>query len=163
MQANTTEILEFLQHIKLPMELCKIEQHTFLPGLRLEKGILQIDTQKLLYPGDILHEAGHIAVCEPTERHLLSDNVYQSGRNKDWMHGEEMAAIAWSVAAIEYIGLPLDVVFHPHGYKGQSQSLINAFSNNTGFGFPLLGAWEMLDPQLGYPHMQKWLREVSWV
>ncbi len=45
-----------------------MEQKTFLPGLHLHHGVLQIDLDKLAFAGDILHEAGHIAVCEPQER-----------------------------------------------------------------------------------------------
>ncbi|BBN80723.1 hypothetical protein PA25_07080 [Pseudoalteromonas sp. A25] len=164
MQEQTQQILSFLRQIQLPFELkCFSNKKTFLPGLKLQQGVLQIDLASLLYPGDILHEAGHVAVCEPKERHLLSDNVYQSGRNKDWMHGEEMAAIAWSVAAAKHIGLPLEVVFHPNGYKGQSAHWVEVFSNSAGFGYPLLGVWDMLDPERGFPHMRCWIREVSWV
>ena len=162
MEKETQAILSFLADIELPFELTTLQGKTFLPGLKLDQGKLLIDLEQLKYPGDILHEAGHIAVCEPTERDLLSDNVYQSGRNKDWMHGEEMAAIAWSVAAIKSLGLPLNVVFHPDGYKGQSEALIEMFSNNEGFGFPLLGAWDMLDAERGFPYMQSWIRTLSW-
>ncbi|WP_234401236.1 hypothetical protein [Pseudoalteromonas sp. T1lg23B] len=82
MQATVKTILGFLTQIGLPYQECSIEQQTFLPGLRLEQGVLHIDTAKLLHPGDILHEAGHIAVCEPTERHLMSGDIYKSGRIK---------------------------------------------------------------------------------
>ncbi|OHU89148.1 MULTISPECIES: hypothetical protein [Pseudoalteromonas] len=162
MHASVLAILDFLEHIGIPHEVCSIEQKTFLPGLRLKRGVLQIDAEKLLYPGDILHEAGHLAVCEPTERHMMSDDVYKSGRNQNWMQGEEMAAIAWSVAASRFIGLPLDVVFHPHGYKGASDHFIKIFSEGEAFGTPLLKAWDMVDPDLGFPFMKCWLRELSW-
>ncbi len=162
MQATVKTILGFLTQIGLPYQECSIEQQTFLPGLRLEQGVLHIDTAKLLHPGDILHEAGHIAVCEPTERHLMSGDIYKSGRNQSWMQGEEMAAIAWSVAASKFIGLPLEVVFHPHGYKGASEHYIKIFSEGEAFGTPLLRAWDMVDPDLGFPFMRIWLRDLSW-
>jgi len=53
-------------------------------------GVLSIDEMRLLYPGDILHEAGHIAVTSPDVR---------GGSTFSSTPGEEMAAIAWSYAA----------------------------------------------------------------
>ncbi|WP_234401237.1 hypothetical protein [Pseudoalteromonas sp. T1lg23B] len=73
-----------------------------------------------------------------------------------------MAAIAWSVAASKFIGLPLEVVFHPHGYKGASEHYIKIFSEGEAFGTPLLRAWDMVDPDLGFPFMRIWLRDLSW-
>ncbi|ELA3114357.1 hypothetical protein ACHELY_000719 [Vibrio vulnificus] len=74
-----------------------------------------------------------------------------------------MAATAWAVAAVTHLGLPLNLVFHEEGYRGGSNSLIDAFSQGKGFGFPLLVAWEMVDSEKGYPYMQKWIREMSWL
>ena len=37
----------------------------FLPGLQLENGAIIIDPEKLFYPGDIIHEAGHWQQCFP--------------------------------------------------------------------------------------------------
>ncbi|NOU52128.1 hypothetical protein HG263_16465 [Pseudoalteromonas sp. JBTF-M23] len=159
---DTAIILDFLTEIELPFCLTSIEGKTFLPGLKLEKGVLNIDLERLLYPGDILHEAGHVAVCEPTERHLLSGDIYKSGRKEDWMHGEEMAAIAWSAAAITHIGLPMAVVFHPYGYKGRSAHYKDLFESGDGFGVPLLKLWDMPDPVRGYPYLTKWIRDHSW-
>ncbi|MFC3034387.1 hypothetical protein ACFOEE_17915 [Pseudoalteromonas fenneropenaei] len=160
------KLTDFLATIAIPFELRSIECATFLPGLCLEHGKLLIDLDKLKYPGDILHEAGHIAVCEPKERHLLHGDVFkfgtQHGRKPGNMHGEEMAATAWAVAAIQYLQLPLELVFHEAGYRGASNNLIEAFARGDGFGFPLLNAWLMTDEERGYPHMQRWVREVSW-
>jgi hypothetical protein len=165
-QAATQQIIRFLAHIRIPFELAPIEQRTFLPGLHLCHGVLHIDLEKLAFPGDILHEAGHIAVCEPKERPFLHGDVFKNGllngRKAQQMHGEEMAATAWAVAAITHLGLPLELVFHDEGYRGASKGLIEAFADGRGFGFPLLGAWEMTDPQKGYPSMQKWVRDLSW-
>jgi hypothetical protein len=159
--------MNFLAEIEVPFTLASIEQKTFLPGLLLQHGMLQIDLEKLVFPGDILHEAGHIAICEPKERPLLHGDVFKNGllngRKAQQMHGEEMAATAWAVAAITHLGLPLELVFHEQGYRGASKGLIEAFSDGRGFGFPLLRAWEMTDPQKGYPSMQKWIRGYSWL
>jgi hypothetical protein len=166
-QAVAGKIMDFLTGIGVPFELTTIEQNTFLPGLHLHFGVLQIDLEKLEFPGDILHEAGHIAICEPKARPFLQGDVFKNGllngRQAQHMHGEEMAATAWAVAAVTHLGLPLDLVFHEKGYRGWSKNLIDAFSDGGGFGFPLLGAWEMTHPEKGYPHMQKWIRDISWL
>ncbi|KZN33162.1 hypothetical protein N480_24880 [Pseudoalteromonas luteoviolacea S2607] len=159
-------ILEFLSEIALPYQVIQLNDTTFLPGLRHNKGVLQIDVAKVQFPGDILHEAGHYAVCEPAERYLLDGNIYKTGlqnhRPKQQMMGEEMAATAWSVAAALYLGFPLQVVFHEAGYRGASASLIEAFENGGGIGHPLLGAFQMTCPQQGFPSMSTWIRTLSW-
>ncbi|HFQ4904134.1 TPA: hypothetical protein ACGU4V_005043 [Vibrio vulnificus] len=166
-RAIAEKIMGFLTQIGVPFERASIEQKTFLPGLHLHHGVLQIDLDKLAFAGDILHEAGHIAVCEPQERQFLHGDIYKNGllngRESQLMHGEEMAATAWAVAAVTHLGLPLNLVFHEEGYRGGSNSLIDAFSQGKGFGFPLLVAWEMVDSEKGYPYMQKWIREMSWL
>ncbi|ESP93081.1 hypothetical protein [Pseudoalteromonas luteoviolacea] len=159
-------ILSFLTEIGLPYKLSSLGEDTFLPGLRHRQGRLEIDLNKLTYPGDILHEAGHYAVCEPTERHLLDGDIYKTGlknsRPKQQMMGEEMAATAWSVAAAKYLGFSLDIVFHEAGYRGASESLISAFEQGGGIGHPLLSAYQMSCPEKGFPTMKMWIRTMSW-
>ncbi|QUI61707.1 hypothetical protein GSF04_04110 [Pseudoalteromonas sp. A22] len=167
MHEHTKRICDFLTEIQLPFRFHEVEENTFLPGLKTVMGTLYIDNEKLLYPGDILHEAGHIAVCEPIFRDQLHEDVYKNGlkngREKQAMQGEEMAAIAWSIAAIQYIGLPLEVVLHKDGYKGASNSFVSAFKEGKGFGYPLLNAWDMTCPEQGFPKMQKWIRDHRWI
>ncbi|GEK11613.1 hypothetical protein HUZ36_18855 [Pseudoalteromonas sp. McH1-7] len=167
MHEHTQRICDFLSEINLPYKLHSVEADTFLPGLKTVMGTLYIDTDKLMYPGDILHESGHIAVCEPIYRKQLHEDVYKNGlkngREKQAMHAEEMAAIAWSVAAIQHIGLPIEVVLHQDGYKGASSNLIDAFKSGGGLGYPLLDAWEMTCPKAGFPKMKIWIRERRWI
>ena len=84
-----------------------------MPGLSIRNGCLIIDPEKLLYPGDILHEAGHIAVVPAEMRQALNDDV----TNTQFDEGCEMAAIAWSYAACRYLSIDPHIVFHEHGYK----------------------------------------------
>ena len=150
-------ILDFFREIKLPFELVQLGNDTFMPGMTIVDGALWIDTEKLVHPGDLLHEAGHIAVTPSEQRRRLGGDMKKAGHGG----GEEMAAIAWSWAALRHIGLAPEVVFHPQGYRGGSQSLIEAFTNSTGFGYPLLCAWLMCETPGGgdgYPKMKHWLR-----
>lgn len=164
---TTDKILSFLREIDIPYELTRIKGKTFLPALKFNNGVLLIDQEKLIYPGDILHEAGHFAVCEPVFRHLLDSDVYKNGlcigREAQAMHGEEMAATAWAVAAATYLSLPLETIFHENSYKGANNHLKSIFEGNSGFGYPLLQAWQMTCPNEGYPKMTKWIRELRWI
>jgi hypothetical protein len=159
----TNRIAEFLLEIGLLVRRGVLEEATFLPGLRIEGGSLSVDEAKLLYPGDLLHEAAHLAVSEPRRRTSMEDSaVSQEGQDG----GAEMAAIAWSYAAALHIGLDPAVVFHPQGYKGGSDSLLENFSMGRYVGVPLLQWMGMTvdAEQAGmagvepYPNMIAWLR-----
>ena len=58
----TQRIAEFLRSIGLPVRAGAIPDATFLPGIHMERGGLVADEARLCYPGDLLHEAGHLAV-----------------------------------------------------------------------------------------------------
>ena len=149
-------IVAFLREIGLTVEERTIEHATILPGITVEQGHLVIDREKLLYPGDLLHEAGHLAVVPKAEREALGWNVGTSG-------GLEMGAIGWSYAACLHIGLPPEVVFHPHGYKDSSHHLLQNFQKGQYLGAPIL-SWRGLANDLHgsephYPTMKKWLAD----
>ena len=131
---------------------------TFLPGLDIRHGAILVDEVRLSEPGDLLHEAGHVAVADPTERAQTTLSPTP---------GDEMAALAWSYAALRHLDLAPDVVFHPRGYKGGSQALIDAFSlSGSTLGVPLLQCYGMtVEPKFAaargvepFPHMLRWLR-----
>lgn len=154
------QIQNFLESIGIKVNICSIEQPTFLPGIMIEKGELWIDKEKLSYPGDLLHDAGHIAVSAKEKRHLLSGNNINDA-------GEEIAAILWSFAASKVLNIPLSVLFHKDGYKGESDWLINSFESQNYIGLPLL-EWmgmtlsEQKATEQGiqpFPNMIKWLRD----
>jgi len=148
-------ILEFLASIGLPVRETSFDKTGFLPGLLIEKGELLLDRASLLYPGDVLHEAGHIAVTTAAERPLLGANVTENHPEKD---GDELAVLLWTYAACRHLSIPPVVVFHPEGYKGQSTWLINTFTNGQYIGLPLL-VWMGLTTTDGFPTMTRWLRK----
>lgn len=91
-------------------------------------------------------------------RYLLNDNVNESAGQGP---AEEMAAIAWSWAALQQLQLPPEFLFHAQGYQGGSASYIEAFTTGGGFGHPLLSWYGMCEPagtEVGYPQMKLWLR-----
>jgi len=159
----TETIIDFVESVGIKVFKMPIAGDTFLPGLQLKDGALVIDTEKLLYPGDILHEAGHLATMPPSVRKTMSDDLPPTEENQ----GGEMMALAWSYAAIKYLNMDPHVVFHADGYKGGSENLIENFSEGRYIGLPLLqwvgmaydekNATEYNKPP--YPHMINWLRE----
>ncbi len=156
----TARIVDFLRGIGLTVTAGELPTPGFLPGIQIRDGGLLIDPAQLLYPGDLLHEAGHLAVKTTDERAKAGSNV---GKKL----AEEIGAICWSYAALTHIGLDPAVVFHPAGYKGASQSFIENYTQGYHPGLPLL-QWmgltydEKNAPAHGvppFPHMVRWLRE----
>lgn len=157
-------ILTFLEQIGIKVIPTQLPDTTFLPGLDLISDAICIDCDKLLYPGDILHEAGHIAVTAALERPLIGT----SAMPENWpTQGDEMAAILWSYAAAIHLNIPPELVFHPDGYKKDSEWLIENFGKEVYIGLPLLEWFGMAygkeraakEGVAAFPVMQFWLRE----
>jgi len=158
---TTSKIVNFLIQIGLEVKVAVIEEETFLPGILIDHGALLVDEEKLNYPGDLLHEAGHLAIIPADQRKRVQRDAGKKA-------AEEMMAIAWSYAALVHLGLDPTIVFHEGGYRGSSQSLIEIFTQGRTFGQPTL-QWIGLTVDnkktaqaMGvepYPHMIKWLRD----
>ncbi|SHL38079.1 hypothetical protein [Flavobacterium chilense] len=157
------KVLSFLDEIGIDVIEKELDS-TFLPGLSLGPNCLYIDYDKLLYPGDILHEAGHLAVTTSEERKIVGTTEI----SPEWpTQGEEIAAILWSFAALNHLKLPLDFVFHADGYRNASNWYISSFSNQSYIGLPLL-EWMGLcvgedradkEGKPAFPTMLKWIRD----
>lgn len=147
-------IIQFLNTIGIPVIEQSLHDTTFLPGIKVHAGTLIIDPNRLKYPGDLLHEAGHIAVTTPTKRPLIDTNK----TNSNWpSNGDEIAAILWSYAACIHLQLDINIVFHENGYKNESNWLIKQFNNKNFIGLPLL-EWMGFCKKETFPKMDKWLR-----
>ena len=146
------QIVAFLSHIGLNLKEGDVPDDTFLPGICYLDQTLVYDREKLLFPGDLLHEAGHLALLSPQQRATANGDFAGDG-------GSEMAAIAWSYAACVYLSLPANIVFHADGYKGDAAWLVDTFSEGGYIGLPIL-EWKGLahaDGERAYPEMQHWL------
>ena len=158
--AITEKIVQFLTEIGLEVRRGEAGPGTFLPGIKIDHGTIVIEEAMLKYPGDLLHEAGHLAVTPAKLRKARHLSVGKSA-------GEEMMAIAWSYAALVHLGLEPAVVFHADGYRGGSQAIIENFSAGRYIGVPTL-QWigltaekktareQGIDP---FPHMIRWVRD----
>lgn len=151
-------IIRFLLDIGFQFREVELSQPTFVPGIAIDRGTLLIDRSKLLYPGDLLHEAGHLAVISAERRMRVQGDAGKKA-------AEEMMAIAWPYAAAVHLELEPSVVFHEGGYKGGAASLIDNFTNGRYIALPMLQwigltADEKRAAELGikpYPSMIKWV------
>ena len=156
------QALQFLHEIGIETIFREIpHEQSFLPGLLIENGKIIIDKENLLYPGDLLHEAAHLAVIPASERIEISGASI--GKRKD-APAEEMMAIAWCYAACIHLDIDPHFVFHEKGYKGEGENIITNFREGRYFGVPVLEWLGMTKTkkekdQPIYPAMIKWLRD----
>jgi len=156
-------VIAFLHEIGVDIELTQDKLDSFLPGVRIETGKLIVNKSALLCPGDILHEAGHLACLLPELRPKANDNITESlGPENSF----EMAVILWTFAAAKHLDIPLEQVFHSDGYKGHGEWLIDRLENQEYIGLPLL-QWLGLtaaDSEVAtgkakpFPEMLRWMR-----
>jgi hypothetical protein len=156
----TRQLISFIESLGIEVKRAAVPAQTFLPGMMIENGCIIMDDSQLLHPGDLLHEAAHIAVVPASERPgLHNDNI--PGRPQ--RESEEMSAIAWSYAACKYLDISPLVVFHEHGYRGGGAAIAADFDEGRYFGVPILQWLGMTgDPkgpgETAYPNMIQWLR-----
>jgi hypothetical protein len=151
------KLAAFVRSVGIDVRAATLDEPTFLPGLSIEAGTLLIDEARLKYPGDILHEVGHIAVTDPA-------GPGQAAVSAD--PGEEMAAIAWSYAAARKLDLEPAILVDSDGYKGGASALSENFNAGRYIGVPLLQWFGMtFEPRQArehgvepYPHMRRWVR-----
>lgn len=154
---------DFLRDIGIEMRYGVVDVPTLFPGVLLARGALVVDATRLLWIGDVLHEAAHVALAPPSRR----------GRDfaflDDATGGEEVAAIAWCWAALLRLRIDPEEVFHGTAYKrGDSETIITAARSGVYIGFPLLQYWQMAFDQehapagvSPFPNMVRWVREVE--
>jgi hypothetical protein len=159
----TEQIIEFLNQIGISVHRQSIEGETALPGIRIESGALIVDEERLTYPCDLLHEAGHLAVAPSELRVKMSDNQVATDQPDEV---SEVYAIAWSYAAAVKLGIEPDQLFHEGGYHGHSKGLQLNFTLGVYLGVNGLEEYGLavgkqratamgVEP---YPHMIAWVR-----
>jgi hypothetical protein len=144
----------WVENAGVPVRFEALTEDTFLPGLTIEGGALVVDRERLTWPGDILHEAAHIATTPPSRRGSLGGKLSVTP-------AEEMAALAWSYAASADLGIDPAIVFHEGGYKKGGQQLIAQYTSGLppgGPGAPMLQWWGMTS---AFPRMTHWIRQTE--
>lgn len=150
------KLVAFVRGVGIEVRAETLDAPSLLPGLEIRDGMLLIDEARLAYPGDILHEAGHIAVADPATRNTAPVSTDP---------GEEMAASAWSYAAARELAIDPAIVFHA-GFKGGGPTMVENFDTGHYIGVPMLHWYGMsVEPKQAaaaraepYPHMLRWMR-----
>src|ERR1044072_5907349 len=134
----TEKLAAFVRGVGIAVKPAMLAEPTLFPGLDIRYGAVLVDESLLVQPGDILHEAGHIAVTDPARR--MNERLSPTG-------GEELSALAWSYAATRALGLDAELVFYPGSYQGEATALIANFAERRYLGVPLLQRYGMsLEP-----------------
>jgi hypothetical protein len=161
--ANPTvnRIAEFLESIGVGVHAGSVPEVTVVPGIHIVRGGLVVDETRLTYPGDMLHEAGHVVVRPKDERPGMTGDAGGGGE-------DEMAAMAWSYAAAIYLGIDPAVVFHSGGYRSASEILLGSLAGppSGAIGVGMLRYFGMtLDEEAAqqagarpFPSMLRWTR-----
>lgn len=160
---TTAAIVDFLRAIGIDVQYAELGEACFLPGVEIRDGSLRVDRTRLRWPGDLLHEAGHLAVLPAELRALQSGDLHG---NELVPHAGEAEAIAWAYAACQAMRLPIELLFHEGGYHGQGAALAMTFSlgvypglhglMQTGMADGLAQARERGSEP--FPQMKRWLR-----
>ncbi len=162
--AQYRAIVDFIAGIGLPIAEAALPDGTFLPGIAIRDGGLVVDPAKLAWPGDLLHEAGHLAVLPTALRPTAHDDLVDEA---DVEHAGELEAMAWAWAAVVELGLPPEVLIHDGGYNGKSRDLLQMYAFGVYPGLQGLCAAGLtaapgFAPEplpVRYPQMLRWLRE----
>ena len=162
--ALTDRIAEFLNGIGIEVAPRSLDGECFLPGILIEGGRLLVDEARLTYPGDLLHEAGHLAVAPAGVRQTLSGEVSIPGADMDAV---EVQATAWAYAALKHLGLGPEVLFHEGGYEGKFEGLRRTYALGVypgahmlqELGMTMTGEAARRLNVAPYPHMLRWTRD----
>lgn len=149
-----SKLSSFVQGKGIPVRMEPIEGDTQLPGITISGGTLVVDAARLEWPGDILHEAGHIAITPPSRR-------VSAGGNLTVTPAEEMAALAWSYAAAVNAEIDPAIVFHEGGYKKGGAQLLAQYASGLPPGGPGVPMLQWYGMTTAFPRMNLWLRETE--
>lgn len=156
-------ITAFLDRIGIETCPGPVPRDAFLPGIRVDAGRLVYDAASLTWPGDLLHEAGHVAVMPAALRPLLHDGLALEIAVE---HASETEATAWAFAAVTHLGLDPALLFHGGGYGGASPGLLATFAMGVypgaaglaRAGMTYVGQAARDEGLPVYPAMARWLR-----
>lgn len=187
-QRWTGAVIDFLRRIGLRVDEATSTAQlagSFLPDVLVQEGGLVIDAAKA-FPGDVLHEAAHLAVIpaqfrpfangdlnEVEERmaRYLNENPMglatypEDPLSRAILQAAEAEATAWQYAAAVEIGLPERWIFPMKSYDGTRVSLLRSLRHNQYMGINGLRAagWTTLRPNPHQPHIPTYPKLKFWL
>ena len=177
MKESLIRVTAFLHEIGMPVA---IRQHapkkTFLRDVWHDRGVLCYTPNALA--GDVLHEAGHLAVTpsflrkylrpgdidENHEFQKVSNACFEKFRSnpegpeiRAIIQSGETEAIAWSYAAAVAAGINPMLPFL-HGFDGAGDEVCLALEANSYLGINGLRAGGMIESVKSFPSMTRWMQ-----
>ena len=178
---------DFVRSIGIPVQLTEENAALaggFLPKIQVSAGGLIVDVTQV-FPGDILHEAGHLAVIPAVFRpqasgHLEAVHAAMSSHLQENIEGlmscpedpvcraimqaDDPESTAWQYAAAQAIGLPDEWLFPEDAFDGEAANTLAALRARQYLGINGLQAagWTVLrrNPRRDvpeYPKLAFWL------
>jgi hypothetical protein len=162
--AVADRIIAFLREVGIPVVETCLAENSFLPGVLIRGGTLWVDRDALRWPGDLLHEAGHIAVTPAALRPRLDAALETESLAP---HAGEVEATAWAFAAVVHLQLDAALLFHDGGYGGHAAGLRTAYALGVypgAFGLAQAGLARIGEAAAAagvapYPSLVRWLRD----
>jgi hypothetical protein len=165
----------FCKAIGIPIEW-KAGVSGFVPGIRIEQGVILVD--RGAKPGDLLHEAAHLAIMPSSFRSKASTNLHQAFKSMmDCLneHDPESAiaiaimqcgdteATAWSWAAGKACGIPDELIITDSSYDGVGAEIRTMLSLKGYLGINGLSraGFCRVRGDNAFPHMNKWMQDAS--
>ena len=148
----------------------------FIPGVRIVKGEILYSKKTPISFGDILHEAGHVAIIpdifrmqidgdvdrclEPIIDEWFEKNPDSFGETENLVSRAllqcgDAEATAWSFAAARHIGLPTAELYPAASYDGEWPAIEIMLREGMHFGINGLAAAGMTR-QRAFPEMTRW-------
>lgn len=178
--AHLMRVVSFLRGIGIPSDVVPGAKG-FMPGVRIHQGGLQISPEAAL--GDVLHEAGHLAVLPGRFRRLACDDVSvvqrlmldtvdfsnpDVGEARAALQSGDAEATAWAWAAGEYLELDRAQVVRNRDYGGAGRDVrislearaylgINGLAS-AGFCVTRPGPLEKMRGLPAYPRLAMWVQ-----
>ncbi len=153
----------------------------FLAGVEIADGVLRVESAADDIAGELLHEAGHLAIIPGQFRSIASGDL--SGVSEtmgQWIDANisevgpddptvrailqcgECEAVAWSYAAAAAVGIDTRIPFF-RGFEGDGLALHDQVASGYYFGVHGLAAAGMTDlprphSAIPFPTMRRWLQ-----
>ena len=186
---DVMQVIEGLRGLGVPIELSEApEEDAFIEGVWIDRGVMYVHLATLRAPGDIFHEAGHLAIVPPDFRQYIttgdleesefmtkmSEFLKQGGLlqipecpvSRALIQCSETEAMAWSYAAAAEIGYPTLKVFFfdevelgDQPYEGHGEELDQSFALGCHMGINGMHHAGLCNMR-EFPKMKKWMQDA---
>lgn len=164
----------FLKGIGFNTERGEVTANSFVPNITIKNGEIVYNEEALV--GDMLHEAGHLAILPAKYRSICQANVGRSVA-EIWKHADaagelevdspmyraliqasDPEATAWAWAAGKEIGIAEEEIIPDFQYQGTGEEIRSMLSARCYLGINGLRAAGMLDSVKTFPKLTRWVQ-----